>query len=209
MDERVPGMTPPISAEIPIVAARPMPNRRRPIAQVEVAALPSFEAFYFEYRDSLARAVALAIGNPDLAADSTDEAMIRAYQRWSHVSTLERPAGWVYCVAINQSRSRLRRVARKVRYASALGREPHTDTPFSDQVGDSRLAAAVQSLTPERRAVVVLRVLMQFSEQECATALGIRPGTAKSRLYRGLAQLRAAVPHLAPDIDTLVTDNDQ
>ncbi len=208
MDERVPGMTSPISAEIPMVVAPSTSSPQRAVAQVEVAARSSFEAFYFKYRDSLARAVALAIGNPDVAADSTDEAMIRAYQRWSHVGTLERPAGWVYRVAINHGRSRLRRVARKARYASALGREPQTDTPFSDHVGDTRLAAAVQSLTPERRAVVVLRVLMQFSEQECATALGIRPGTAKSRLHRGLKQLRDAVPHLAPGIDALVADND-
>ena len=201
-------MSAPISAEVPVVAVNSMPLVRL-AAEIEVDARPSFESFYSECRDSVARAVALAIGDPDLATDSTDEAMIRAFQRWSHVGTLDLPAGWVYRVAINHSRSRLRRVARKARYvaSAALGRDGKDDVPFSDQISDSRLTAALQSLPAERRAVVVLRVLLEFSEQECATALNIRPGTAKSRLHRGLAQLREAVPHLAPDIDALVTDD--
>jgi RNA polymerase sigma-70 factor (ECF subfamily) len=206
MDERVPDVTSPISAEIPVVVSDTT-RRDQLAATVEVEASASFEAFYFASRDSVAHAVALAIGDLDLAADSTDEAMIRAYQRWAHVGTLDRPAGWVFRVAINYSRSRLRRVARKARYVTAITRDRHTDDPFSDRIGDSKLLAALQSLTPDRRAVVVLRVLLQFSEEECATALGIRRGTAKSRLHRGLAQLRDAVPHLTPDIDALVADD--
>jgi RNA polymerase sigma-70 factor (ECF subfamily) len=200
-------MTSPISAEIPVVAVNPL--RNGPVAaEIEVDARPSFEAFYAQCRDSVARAVALAIGDPDLAVDSTDEAMVRAYQRWSSVGTLELPAGWVYRVAINCSRSRMRRVARKARHVvtGVIGRDTHTDVPFADHIGDSDLARALDTLPMDRRSVVVLRVLLQFSEQECAAALDIRPGTAKSRLHRGLSQLRDAVPHLAPDIDALVDD---
>ena len=203
MDERVPDVTSPISAEIPAIVSNATRQGKRAVT-VEVEAPSSFEAFYFAHRDSVARAVALAIGDVDLAMDSTDEAMIRAYQRWARVGILERPAGWVFRVAINHSRSRLRRVARKARYAKVVGRADHTDEPFSDQIEDSALLTALRSLEPDRRDVVVLRVLLEFSEAECATALGIRPGTAKSRLHRGLANLREAVPHLAPDIDDLV-----
>ncbi len=206
MDERVPDMASPISAEIPAVISDLA--RRNPLAVgVEVDAASLFEVFYLEARDSVAQAVALAIGDVDLAADSTDEAMIRAYQRWSYVGTLEQPAGWVFRVAINHSRSRFRRVARKARYAAVLGRDHHTDDAFADRIEDSALLKGLQSLPPDRRVVVVLRVLLEFSEAECATALDIRPGTAKSRLHRGLAQLRDSVPHLAPGIDALVADD--
>lgn len=205
MGERVPHMASPISAEIPVVISTT--GRRDSVdATVEVEML-SFESFFFETRDSVAQALALTIGDLDLAADSTDEAMIRAYQRWAHVGTLQRPAGWVFRVALNYSRSRFRRVARKARYATTINRDQHTDIPFSDHIGDSKLLSALHSLPPERRAVVVLRVLLEFSEQECATTLGIRRGTAKSRLHRGLTQLRSAVPHLAPDIDALVSEH--
>lgn len=205
MGERVPDMASPISAEIPVVIST---TGRRDLvdATVEVEML-SFESFFFETRDSVAQALALTIGDLDLAADSTDEAMIRAYQRWAHVGTLRQPAGWVFRVALNHSRSRFRRVARKVRYATTISGDHHTDIPFSDHIGDSKLLSALNSLPPERRAVVVLRILLEFSEQECATTLGIRRGTAKSRLHRGLTQLRGAVPHLAPDIDVLVSED--
>lgn len=209
MDERVPDMATPISAEIPVIRAdarRGAVDRSAVDPSIEVDALSTFETFYLDHRDSIARAVAVAIGDVDLAADATDEAMIRAYQRWSRVGALERPAGWVFRVAVNQSRSRLRRLARKTRYVSALGRDRHEDDPFTDRIGDGSLVAALQALDPDQRAVVVLRVLLEFSERECAETLAIRPGTAKSRLHRGLAQLRQAVPHLAPDIDALTTD---
>ncbi|MEP2370413.1 sigma-70 family RNA polymerase sigma factor [Ilumatobacter sp.] len=160
----------------------------------------SFETFYRERRDAVVRAVALAIGDLEQAADSTDEAMISAYQRWSKVSALDQPAGWVYRVAVNHSRSRFRRVARKARYNLSFVTDHHDDTPFANGIGDSDLLRALHELPLARRSVVVLRVLLEFSEHECAEALGIRPGTAKSRLHRGLTQLRQSVPHLSPDL---------
>lgn len=198
MGERVPNVSSSISAELPVVRLE-----HRDLAAIEVTAAvgPSFESFYFEHRDSIARAVAMATGDADQAADSTDEAMIRAYQRWARVGGLEHPAGWVFRVAVNHGRSRMRRVARKARYAIALGRERHDDAPFSDQIADRDVFSALQQLPPDQRSVVVLRVLLEFSERECADALDIRPGTAKSRLHRGLSRLRRELPHLAPDIE--------
>lgn len=196
MDERVPGMSSPISAEIPIVVAAPSIDEYETIDTVA-----TFEAFYAEHRDPIARAVAIAIGDVDLAAESTDEAMIRAYQRWSKVGALDRPAGWVFRVAVNQSRSRFRRLARRAKYAAVMQRDSDDDRPFADSIGDRSLVVALQQLDPDQRDVVVLRILLEFSELECADALGIRPGTAKSRLHRGLAHLRAAVPHLDPSSD--------
>jgi RNA polymerase sigma factor (sigma-70 family) len=52
------------------------------------------------------------------------------------------------------------------------------------------LAPALRRLSPEHREVVVLRYLQDWSEAEIATALGLRPGTVKSRLHRAMAQLR-------------------
>lgn len=203
MGERVPDMPTPISAELPVTVAGIVPaddHLRVDEPALTVEATSRFETFYFEHRDSVARAVALATGDPDQAADSTDEAMTRAFQRWDRVGSLRQPAGWVFRVAVNHSRSRIRRVARKARFANKLrGRDEATS--IDDSLVDGSLRAALLRLDADQRAVVVMRVLLQFSELECAEALGIRPGTAKSRLSRGLARLRAEVPHLAPGID--------
>jgi RNA polymerase sigma-70 factor (ECF subfamily) len=203
MDERVPGMSSSISAEYPIVSVDVVSSRAN---NEPVAVEATFETFYFEHRETVARAVALATGDVDQAADSTDEAMIRAYQRWSHVGNLQQPAGWVFRVAVNHSRSRIRRVARKARYAAVLDRDRYDDTPFEQRIGDSEVVNALHELPAAQRSVVVLRILLEFTERECADALGIRPGTAKSRLHRGLAHLRHAVPHLAPELDASAAD---
>jgi RNA polymerase sigma factor (sigma-70 family) len=52
------------------------------------------------------------------------------------------------------------------------------------------LHAALLKLPVEQRAVIVLRHLEDLSEQETARLLGIRPGTVKSRLARGLEAMR-------------------
>ena len=43
-----------------------------------------FHDFYAATRDHIGRALALVLGDADLAADAVDEAMVRAFQRWFH-----------------------------------------------------------------------------------------------------------------------------
>ena len=50
-----------------------------------------------------------------------------------------------------------------------------------------RIAAALQRLTPEQREVLLLHAWAELSHEEIAAALGIAPGTARSRLSRARA----------------------
>ncbi|CAN5866151.1 RNA polymerase sigma factor [soil metagenome] len=144
----------------------------------------SFEAFYETNRQHIFRALALTLGNSDLAADSVDEAMVRAYQRWRTVSTYDNQAGWVYRVGLNWARSRLRKRKREI--LSDQPPELSTELTFSDP----DLERAVMALPLEARSVVVLRFYLDWSTDEVADALGIRPGTVKSRLHRAMNELR-------------------
>ena len=72
-----------------------------------------FEAFWDRTHDPVTRAVALTVGDVQLAAEATDEAMVRAYQRWDRVAGLEDPAGWVYRVACNWATSWRRKMVRR------------------------------------------------------------------------------------------------
>lgn len=149
-----------------------------------------FDAFYRQHAAELHRALTLAIGSADLAREAVDEAMTRAYARWRTVSGYERPAGWVYRVAMNWSRSRFRARRRETldpfapgSAADVAGRE--------HAVADPALASAMSQLSVEHRSVVVLRYLLDWSEAETAVALGVAPGTVKSRLSRALERLAA------------------
>ncbi|HKX76536.1 MAG TPA: sigma-70 family RNA polymerase sigma factor [Acidimicrobiia bacterium] len=144
----------------------------------------SFESFYRTQRASVLRALALTLGDRDLAADATDEAMARAFQHWKSVEGFDNQAGWVYRVGLNWARSRLRKRRRE------LLTDTFPQAPVEVQIKDPDLDRAVKALPLETRAVVVLRHYLDWSTDEVARALGIRPGTVKSRLHRALQDLR-------------------
>ena len=145
----------------------------------------TFEEFYRTQRDDLVRALALTLRDVSLGADAADEAMARAYQRWDQVEGYDNPTGWTYRVGLNWARSRLRKLTREV---SVDGVDPAVSDPTPL---DPVVAAAIDSLSPRHRAVVVLRYFLDWSIADIARALEVRPGTVKSRLHRGLGALRA------------------
>lgn len=147
-----------------------------------------FEQFYATERPVIGRAVAFALGDVDLAAEATDEAFVRAYERWSTVSRGNPPA-WVYRVAMNWALSILRRRRRGVH---RLYEPPNDDAA----VADPAVHAALAELDPKHRSVVVCRHLLGWSVAETAAALHLREGTVKSRLSRANAILHARLRHL-------------
>jgi RNA polymerase sigma-70 factor (ECF subfamily) len=144
----------------------------------------SFDGFYRSHRTPVLRALALTLGDRDLAADATDEAMARAFQHWKSVKGFENQAGWVYRVGLNWARSRLRKRKREVLTDS------FPQQSYEVRMSDLDLDRAVKGLPVETRAVVVLRHYLDWSTEEVARALGIRPGTVKSRLHRAVNDLR-------------------
>ena len=58
--------------------------------------------------------------------------------------------------------------------------------------------AALSTLTPEHRAVVVLRYVLEYTPGEIARALDLPRGTVNSRLRRGLDTLKAQLAEEAP-----------
>jgi RNA polymerase sigma-70 factor (ECF subfamily) len=151
-----------------------------------VAGAGSFEAFYERDLDRVHRAVAVALGDAEVARDAVDEAMARACARWRTVGQYDDAAGWVYRVAVNWATSRWRKRRRedlvdRVTAPAAVGDEAVPAGPVVD---------ALRRLPVAQRSVVVCRVLLDLDTAQTARALGIPTGTAKSRLARGLAALR-------------------
>jgi DNA-directed RNA polymerase specialized sigma24 family protein len=143
-----------------------------------------FDSFYRTCWSDVYRPLAVTLGDPDLAREAVDEAMIRAYRRWRSVRGYRNPAGWVYRVAFNWAVSHLRKI----------GHEAYGDAPV-DHVGPDNAPAvdlydALRRLDIKHRSVVVLRYLLDWPESEIAESLGIARGTVKSRLNRAMSKLR-------------------
>jgi RNA polymerase sigma factor (sigma-70 family) len=163
------------------------------VADDAVQAILPFEDFYSEQRGAIGRALALTLRDTQLASEAVDEAMARAYQRWHRVQSLDNPGGWVYRVGLNWSRSILRRALRPAPVWVT------NDDSVVDRGGlDPAIDRALATLSIEQRAVVVCRLLIGYSEAQTAAALGVRPGTVKSRLARATARLQSLLSPLDP-----------
>ena len=165
-----------------------------PVAEIQVIPsqrpAPSFDSFYRSRRPAIARALSFALGDVDLATEATDEAFVRAYERWDRVGALDRPDAWVYRVASNWATSVLRR---RRRHPSLY--EPDVDAPG---MVDPAVHRSLAALDVKHRTVVVCRHLLGWSVAETAAALGIREGTVKSRLHRAIQSLQVTLHHLDP-----------
>lgn len=153
----------------------------RPVEIIDEAAL-EFDAFYEGNYRSIANALALTLRDRDLAGEATDEAMARAFARWGAVSHYANPSGWVYRVGLNWSRSTLRRISRRPQVEFKVAENP-------SMIDDLALAQALAKLDVKLRSIVVCRFLLDWSVEDTAAAVNVRPGTVKSRLHRALKQL--------------------
>jgi RNA polymerase sigma-70 factor, ECF subfamily len=177
------GPAPPAEAAEP--APEPYVSDHAPEAATDQA---GFSAFYRDAWPSVARALAIALGDRDLAVDATDEAMARAYPRWGRLRGYDNPAGWVYRVGLNWARSHHRRMSRRHTLERA--------EPIPPPVSDPEVRTALMALPLKLRSVVVCRLLLDWSVADTAKALGVRPGTVQSRLHRAVQTLEVSLEHL-------------
>ena len=154
-------------------------------AAIDVA---GFDGFFNDNHATIVRALALALGDEHLARDAASEGFAKALQRWGRVGGYDNPAGWVYRVGLNWGRSRWRKSRREV----AESASDDVDQPGVEvEPCDPRVIPALRQLSVDHRVVVVARFYLDWSEQQIADALDIRPGTVKSRLSRALDRLGA------------------
>ena len=110
-----------------------------------------------------------------------------------------RPFGpWLHRIVVNRAidfaRARaLRSEVEALEAVSPSASEASPGQPYSEE-----LMAALARLSPEHRAVVVLRYLLEFTPGEIAGALDLPRGTVNSRLRRGLDTLRVALAEEQP-----------
>jgi RNA polymerase sigma-70 factor (ECF subfamily) len=143
-----------------------------------------FTTFYETERDGIARSLIVLGGNVEAARDAVAEAFSRAYERWPRVRSMTSPTGWVYRVALNELRRRMRRRALESRL---VRRERLQAAPPADI--DPELWAAVAALPRRQREVIVLRYVGDLTEQDVARVLGVSEGAASAALVAARRRL--------------------
>lgn len=144
-----------------------------------------FTAFYERRRVEVHAAVAVTLGDWELAVEAVDEAFVRAAERWPQVSQMDRPAGWVYRVAINWATSWRRKWSKRPTLpVEVLDRTHH------DDLDAATLVEELARLPLAQRQMLVLRFVWGYSVAETAAALGVAEGTVKSGVHRARQQWR-------------------
>ena len=149
----------------------------------------AYEAFYDGHFPSVCRALTVALRDPQLAEDSAQEAFTRAFVYWRRVAWMERPAAWVYVVAV--------RVALKRRGRAATEPDARSSADIAQAVVDREtLRVAIDALPERQRLAVVLRYHADLPLASVAAAMGCAVGTVKSTLHAALRRLEV---DLSPD----------
>jgi RNA polymerase sigma factor (sigma-70 family) len=149
----------------------------------------SFERFFDECYDSVRRALCVALADPALGEDAAQEAFARAYVQWRTVSQMDRPAGWVYVVALRGGRRQ------RAKRAGRVERQPELD-PAAQIAASDALEYLLAQLPERQRVAIVLRYVADLTLAETAEAMGCAVGTVKSTLHSALARLRVEMTDL-------------
>jgi RNA polymerase sigma-70 factor (ECF subfamily) len=140
------------------------------------------------------------LGSHEDAREVSQEAFLKAYRAIGGFEQRARFSSWLYQIALNLCRDRLRRKrGRHMVSLDELGEAEgarllpsapslHREVEALDL--SRRVARAVAELAPEQREVIVLKEYQELTFAEIAEVLGTPVSTVKTRLYRGLTQLR-------------------
>jgi RNA polymerase sigma factor (sigma-70 family) len=124
---------------------------------------------------------AIALDDGD---DAMQETMISVLK---HLRSLREPAalhGWVRRIAVREAL----KLARARRALVPVGDLP--ERPADEAATRVEIADTLRRLSPDQRAVLLVRDLEGFSEAEAATLLEVEVGTVKSRLHRARRAFR-------------------
>lgn len=147
-----------------------------------------FDVFFNQEYTPLLRLLVAMTGNEMEAEELAQEAMTRALERWGRVSAMDSPAGYVYRVAVNLNRSRLRHLRLRLLKQREI-RRPLQAEP--DIVGS--VVAALTTLPPGQREALLLVEWLGLDAPEAGRILGISASSVRSRVHRAKATLQAGV----------------
>jgi len=158
------------------------------------------------------------VGNRDEAEEIAQEAFVKAYIHADKYKTIAKFSTWLYTIATNLVRNRMRSKKRAPQIFSLWGRgrdgddeertidiidpgrqpdQESNDRELSDMINES-----IAKIPEKYRTSFVLREINQLSYEEIAAATGLKLGTVRSRINRARNYFRKIVePLLEKGVD--------
>jgi RNA polymerase sigma-70 factor (sigma-E family) len=153
-----------------------------------------FEEYVAARGRALERYAFVLAGDPQRAQDLVQTALVKAYRRWRHVGRTEHPDAYVRRIVTTTYLDWRRRRDSTEQPVAEFPDEPAGDGDPADRVaGRDEMVRALARLTPQQRAVLVLRHYEGYDDAAIAAVLGCGEGTVRTHASRGAQRLRAAL----------------
>ena len=133
------------------------------------------------------------LGRQDLAEDAVQETLVAVWRDLPRLREVDAFPAWLTRVLVHTCYREARRARRIVTVGWTGEREPALDDRAASLEDRDQIDRAFRQLSPEHRAVVVVTHYLGMTGREAADALGIPPGTVKSRLHHATRALRAVL----------------
>ncbi|MBI2954963.1 MAG: RNA polymerase sigma factor [Chloroflexi bacterium] len=144
-----------------------------------------FETIYTLCQPRIAGYLCRMVGDPDVAADLTQDVFVKAYRAIGQTKPGLNVKAWLFTIATNAAFDHHRRhrllkwLPLGVRYAVRMGGDPQDRVPAKEE-----LQAALAELPKDQLACLLLQARDGFSFEEIGAMLSITAGAAKTRAYR-------------------------
>ena len=171
------------------------PNEEALIERAQAGDRAAFSELVRRHQDEVYSLASRLVSDRELAADVSQEALIRAWRALPKFRGDSKFSTWLHRIVVNAAWTQR---SRQKRHASSPISENYRE-PAAPEAGPldlatasamrPRLIEALGELTPSVRAVVVLKDVYDWPHREIAEHLGITTTAAKVRLHRGRKRL--------------------
>lgn len=177
------------------------PTDEQLVEAFQAGDVSAFDLLVSRWDRKIQGAVYRVVGQSEDVRDIAQEAFLKAYRALPLFKREAKFSSWLYQIALNLCRDRLRRRRRSLAEVSldllsenggsplATGGPSAMDLVEAREISQT-VGAAVWALPEEQREVIVLKEYQGLTFQEIADVLGLPVSTVKTRLYRGLGLLR-------------------
>lgn len=193
-------------------ASRPVPMEDLELAeQVRQGDVEAFARLVEKYQDRLFNTCWRICGNLEDARDLTQDAFLRAFEKFASFRHQSSVYTWIFRIAVNLALSYRRKQAVRsevtfdadahfgaqarglVQPGTAGSVEDEPDAAVAGREQQRKVTDALRRMDAEQRAVLVLRDIEEMNYEEIGIVLELPVGTVKSRLHRARMTLRDMV----------------
>ncbi len=162
----------------------------------------AFDQLVSRFKDPLTNYVFRFLGDWDECSDVVQETFVRVYQNRDSYKPIAKFSTWIYTIATNVAKSRLRRKGFMQLFSFLNRRDEENgvfevpdessraDLRLESSMEEQRIQKALDALPLKYRQVVILRDVQELSYEEIADITGLSLGTVKSRINRARQRLQ-------------------